>query len=211
MQHVKQGDVHGKQAAGVCAQPVSQFSDEYLLTAIASGGIWAMDALYQRYSRVLYALAYRIVAHQQAAEDLVQEAFLAIWRHAATYAPQTGAARSWLCAIVHHRAIDYLRAVRRRSVLLEVTRREAEQAERSAIPDMWEEVWLSLQGMQVREALTQLTKGQRQMIELVYFQGWTQAEVARGYQIPLGTVKARIRRGLIHLKCLLTEKEVDER
>ena len=112
---------------------------------------------------------------------------------------------------MHHRAIDYLRAVRRRSVLLEVTRREAEQAERSAIPDMWEEVWLSLQGMQVREALTQLTKGQRQMIELVYFQGWTQAEVARGYQIPLGTVKARIRRGLIHLKCLLTEEEVDER
>lgn len=207
MQHVKQGDVHGKQAAGVCAQPVSQFSDEHLLTAIASGGIWAMEALYRRYSRVLYALAYRIVAHQQAAEDLVQEAFLAIWRHAATYAPQTGTARSWLCAIVHHRAIDYLRAVRRRSVLLEVTRREAEQVERSAIPDM-EGVWLSLQ---VRETLTRLTKGQRQMIELVYFQGWTQAEVARGCQIPLGTVKARIRRGLIHLKCLLTEKEVDER
>ena len=88
-----------------------------------------------------------------------------------------------------------------------MTRREAEQVERSAIPDM-EGVWLSLQ---VRETLTRLTKGQRQMIELVYFQGWTQAEVARGCQIPLGTVKARIRRGLIHLKCLLTEKEVDER
>ena len=81
MQHVKQGDVHGKQAAGVCTQPVNQFSDEHLLTAIASGGIWAMEALYQRYSRVLYALAYRIVAHQQAAEDLVQEAFLATCRH----------------------------------------------------------------------------------------------------------------------------------
>jgi len=207
MQHVKQGDAQGKQAVAVCALPVSQLSDEHLLTAISSGGTWAMEALYQRYRHVLYTLAYRMVAQQQVAEDLVQEAFLAIWRHAATYAPQTGTARSWLCAIVHHRAIDYLRAVRRRSVLLEVTRREAEQVERSAIPDM-EGVWLSLQ---VRETLTRLTKGQRQMIELVYFQGWTQAEVARECQIPLGTVKARIRRGLIHLKCLLTEKEVDER
>src|SRR5215470_15428197 len=94
-------------------------SDEALLNAIADGSVWAMETLYQRYSRILYSLAYRMVADHQVAEDLLQDAFLAIWRRSTSYSPQTGAARSWLISILHHRAIDHLRRVRRRSTLQE--------------------------------------------------------------------------------------------
>ena len=92
-------------------------SDEALLNAIAGGAVWAMESLYQRYSRILYSLAYRMVADHQVAEDLLQDAFLAVWRRAITFSPQTGAARSWLISILHHRTIDYLRRVRRRSTI----------------------------------------------------------------------------------------------
>src|SRR5579884_1045641 len=101
-------------------------SDEALLNAIAGGAAWAMELLYQRYSRVLYSLAYRMVADHQVAEDLLQDAFLSIWRRAASYSQQAGAAHSWLMSIVHHRAIDYLRGVRRRSSVQEAPLEEIE-------------------------------------------------------------------------------------
>src|SRR5207245_6864916 len=93
----------------------NELSDEALLNEIAGGAVWAMDSLYERYSRMLYSLAYRMVADHQVAEDLLQDAFLAVWRRAISYSPQTGAARSWLISILHHRTIDYLRKVRRQS------------------------------------------------------------------------------------------------
>ena len=93
----------------------NELSDEALLSAIAGGAVWAMDSLYQRYSRILYSLAYRMVADHQIAEDLLQDAFLSVWRRSTSYSPQAGAARSWLISILHHRAIDHLRRVRRRS------------------------------------------------------------------------------------------------
>src|SRR5207253_8321312 len=97
------------------AESQNEPSDEALLNAIAGGAVWAMEPLYQRYSRILYSLAYRMVADHQVAEDLLQDAFLSVWRRATSYSPQSGAVRSWLVSIVHHRTIDYLRAVRRRS------------------------------------------------------------------------------------------------
>src|SRR5260370_32819563 len=99
------------------AETQNEPSDEALLNAIAGGAVWAMESLYQRYSRILYSLAYRLVADHQVAEDLLQDAFLAIWRRSTSYSPQTGAARSWLISILHQRAIDHLRRVRRRSTL----------------------------------------------------------------------------------------------
>ena len=185
-------------------------SDEALLTALAQGAEWAVEALYERYNRVLYSLAYRIVADQQVAEDLLQEAFLSVWRHATSYSPQAGTVRSWLLSIVHHRTIDYLRAVRRRAGLQKVTWEEVEQDERTAFPDVWEEAWRSVQSGQIREALMHLPSEQRMVIELAYFQGWTHSEIAQGYEIPLGTVKARMRLGLTRLKGLLAQMEVDE-
>lgn len=190
--------------------PVEQLSDEVLINAIAGGAVWAMEPLYQRYSRILYSLAYRMVADHQIAEDLLQDAFLAVWRRATSYSPQSGAVRSWLVSIMHHRTIDYLRGVRRRSVLKQATWEEVEHDERTAFPDAWDEAWQNVQSAQVREALMKLPTEQRMVIELAYFQGWTHSEIAEGCQIPLGTVKARMRLGLTRMKRVLDEMGIRE-
>jgi|SRR5450759_2569401 RNA polymerase sigma factor (sigma-70 family) len=195
---------------GRFTQPVNEQSDEALIHAIAGGAVWAMEPLYQRYSRILYSLVYRMVSDHQVAEDLIQDAFLSVWRRAISYSPQSGAVRSWLISIVHHRTIDYLRSVRRRSVLKETTWEEVEVDERAAFPDVWEEAWRSVQSAQVRAALMNIPTEQRMVIELAYFQGWTHSEIAAGCQIPLGTVKARLRLGLIHLKRALEKMGVNE-
>ena len=185
-------------------------SDEMLLDAIAGGAVWAMESLYQRYSRLLYSLAYRMVADHQIAEDLIQESFLSIWRRARSYSPQAGAARSWLISIVHHRTIDYLRTVRRRSAFKEVPMDNTEVDEQTAFPDVWDEAWRSVQSEQIRTALMQIPMEQRMVIELAYFQGWTHSEIAQGCQIPLGTVKARMRLGLQHMKRALGQMGINE-
>ena len=192
------------------AESQDEPSDEALLNAIAGGEVWAMDSLYQRYSRILYSLAFRMVADHQVAEDLLQDAFLAVWRRASTYSPQTGAARSWLISILHHRTIDYLRRVRRRSTIQEAPLEELELNESIAYPDAWDAAWQSVKSSHVRAALMKIPPEQRLVIELAYFQGWTHAEIAEGTQISLGTIKARMRLGLLHLKQILIQMGIDE-
>ncbi len=188
----------------------NELSDEALLLAIADGAVWAMESLYQRYSRILYSLAYRMVADHQVAEDLLQDAFLAVWRRATSYSPQTGAVRNWLISILHHRTIDHLRRIRRHSTIQEAPLEEIELAGGIASPDVWDEAWQSVKSSQVRAALMKIPTEQRLVIELAYFQGWTHTEIAEGTQIPLGTVKARMRLGLIHLKQVLAQMGIDE-
>ena len=188
----------------------NELSDEALLDAIAGGAAWAMESLYQRYSRILYSLAYRMIADHQVAEDLLQDAFIAVWKRSTSYSPQVGAARSWLISILHHRAIDYLRKVRRRSNILEAPLEEIEFEETFAFPDAWDEAWRNVQSSQVRAALLQIAPEQRLVIELAYFQGWTHMEIAEGTQAPLGTVKARMRLGLLHIKRILQQMGMDE-
>jgi RNA polymerase sigma-70 factor, ECF subfamily len=192
------------------AESQNEPSDEALLYAIAGGAVWAMESLYQRYSRILYSMAYRMVADHQVAEDLLQDAFLAVWRRATSYSPQTGAARSWLISILHHRTIDYLRTVRRRSAIQEAPFEEIELNESVTYPDTWDEAWQSVKSSHVRAALMNIPTEQRLVIELAYFQGWTHTEIAQGTQIPLGTVKARMRLGLLHLKQILINMGIDE-
>ena len=187
-----------------------ELSDEALLEAIAGGAVWALDSLYQRYSRILYSLAYRMVADHQIAEDLLQDAFLSVWRRSTSFSPQAGAARSWLISIIHHRAIDHLRRVRRRSSMQEAPLEELEFDESTAVADVWDEAWRSVQSSQVRAALMEIPTEQRMVIELAYFQGWTHTEIAEGTQTPLGTVKARMRLGLNHLKRILLEEGINE-
>ena len=209
MQSFGKGDAD-KPHARAADLPPEELSDEMLIQAIAGGAVWAMEPLYQRYSRILYSLAYRMVADHQIAEDLLQDAFLAVWRRATSYSSQSGAVRSWLISILHHRTIDYLRGVRRRAILKEATWEEVERDERTAFPDVWEEAWKSVRSSQVREALMKLPIQQRMVIELAYFQGWTHSEIAQGCQIPLGTVKARMRLGLAHLRRVLEEMGMHE-
>src|SRR5581483_5125811 len=104
-----------------------EISDEFLIAALASGAVWAMNLLYQRYSVLLYSLAYHMVADRCMAEDLLQETFLAIWQHALTYAPQLGSVSSWMTSIMRHRAIDHLRRTHRHYNSKEVSWETIEQ------------------------------------------------------------------------------------
>lgn len=177
-----------------------QSDDEFLLSTLARGATWAMEPLYQRYSGLLYSLAYHMVMDSHVAEDLLQDVFLAVWRHAVSYAPTLGTVRSWLISMMRHRTIDYLRSARCRSPLKVIPLEEAEVDERMSYPDVWEAVWRLVQGVQVRAALSRIPSDQRKVIELAFFQGWTHSEIARECDLPLGTVKGRMRSGLLHLK-----------
>ena len=158
-----------------------------------------MDLLYQRYSRTLYSLAYRVVNDRQTAEDLLQEVFLKVWRYATSYTPQLGSVSSWLMSIMRHRAIDHQRSARRH-VSKNIPLEESEQDPGGTFTDAWDEVWLSVQISLVRACLMRLPPEQRTVIELAYFEGRTQSEIAKMHRLPLGTVKARMRLGLQHLR-----------
>jgi RNA polymerase sigma factor (sigma-70 family) len=191
------------QKAAALSIPVEELSDETLVRAISLGVIWALEMLYERYHRLLFAIAYRMINDHQAAEDLLQEAFLSIWQSASSYSSRMGSVQNWLVSIIRHRAIDYLRRLRAHAELRGVPLEEVISDEGMASPDTWETAWRSIQGAQVRKALSMLSSEQRLVIELAYFQGWTHSEIARAYQLPLGTVKARMRLGLIRLRSIL--------
>ena len=188
---------------------LNEFSDEALLHAVACGGVWALEPLYQRYSRLLYAVAYHMVGDHQMTENLLQEVFVAVWRRATLYAPHLGSARNWLISIMRHRAIDYVRSTGHRATVKEVSWEQAERNERMLLPDVWEQAWRSLQSAELRAALLTIPQEQRLVIELAYFQQWTHAEIAERYHLPLGTVKGRIRLGLLNLKRAFVHGEED--
>lgn len=189
----------------------NELNDDTLIQAVASGQGWAMETLYQRYSALLYTCAYRIVADHQIAEDIRQESFLAMWRHITSYSPKLGAISTWLLSITYHRAIDYVRIGHRQAALKGGSLEEAKTVVSADSSDVWEEVWQSVQGAQVREALITLPPEQRIVIELAFFQGLTHTEIATRCQLPLGTVKGRMRLGLLRMKRTLTQMGVSNR
>lgn len=205
MQGSGRGGFTQKQQSPQLPFSVEELSDEALLHALALGVLWALDVLYQRYARLLYSIVYHMLADHQMSEDILQEAFVSIWQHAGSYSSRSGSVRSWLVAIVRHRAIDQLRKSRVQSDFKATPLEELVFDEELTTPDAWEGAWKSIQGAQVRNALKMLSQEQRLVIELAYFQGWTQSEIAQGYHIPLGTVKARMRLGMMRLKRLLEQ------
>jgi len=139
----------------------------------------------------------------------LQEVFVAVWRRATLYAPHLGSARNWLISIMRHRAIDYVRSTGHRANVKEVSWEQTERNERMLLPDVWEQAWRSLQSAELRAALLTIPQEQRLVIELAYFQQWTHAEIAERYHLPLGTVKGRIRLGLLNLKRAFVHSEED--
>jgi RNA polymerase sigma-70 factor (ECF subfamily) len=168
-------------------------TDEELISAICNGEEYAMEILYERYHRYAYSLAYRILHDPVAAEDIVQDAFLSIWRKAASYQMQHGSVHGWLQAIVHHRAIDRVRAAVHRDRQWTPLQVENEQDLPSVQPDVWEQAWCDERHRIIRTVLDRLPAEQRMVIELAYFGGYTHAEIAEQWHIPLGTVKGRMR------------------
>jgi len=174
-------------------------TDEQLLGAIAHGDDQALAALYDRFGRVAYGLALRILRDPTLAQDAVQDAFVAAWRTAAAFDPGRGRASAWLLTLVHRRAVDLVRREdRRRGDPLEAAPPAAGAATH-------EEAWVRDERRRVQAALAELPPDQREALELAYYGGLTQSELAERLGIPLGTVKSRMFAGLAKLRDLLGE------
>jgi RNA polymerase sigma-70 factor (ECF subfamily) len=176
--------------------------DGEILSRIAAGQTDALERLYDRYRSMAYAIALRITADPGTAEDVVQDAFLGAWKNASRYAGSRGSVKTWLLSIVHHRAID---AVRRRRPAVELPETDDAAPSALTIPDVWPEVAGNLERAVIAAALDSLSAAQREAIELAYFGGLTQQEIAERTGAPLGTVKSRVRLGLLALRRGLIE------
>lgn len=190
-------------------QDAATLSDEALMHALCEGAEWAMQHLYQRYARYIYSLAYRIVHDSFTAEDIVQDVFVSVWRKAISYQEPQGSVRSWLQAIVHHRAIDKIRASTHRDAQWTPLQSDNEQDPPSLAPEVWETAWHNEQSASIRQALASLPAAQQQVIEMSYFLGYTHIEIAEELHLPLGTVKGRMRLALQKLRVLLQEYQLD--
>jgi RNA polymerase sigma-70 factor (ECF subfamily) len=179
---------------------LAHLSDEALVALAARSEQSALAELYDRFGRPAYGLALRVLRDEALAEDAVQEAFLALWRTAGRFVPERGKASTWILTLVHRRAVDIVRREeRRRADALE----QAPEPESQAAVE--EEAWLRLQRERVQDALRKLPDQQREAIELAYYGGFTQSELAERLGQPLGTIKSRMFGGLARLRELLGE------
>ncbi len=177
----------------------SNLADDALLALVARGDEDALATLYDRYGGIAYALALRVVRDSGLAQDAVQEAFLAAWRTAAGFDPVRGTASTWLLTLVHRRAVDIVRREqRRRSEPLEEGALDAGGA-------VDEDALIRDRRRTIQEALARLSPDQRQALELAYYGGLTQSELAEQLGLPLGTVKSRMFAALARLRDLLGE------
>ncbi len=202
-----------KQSASPALPEVSirpEATDSELMQAISFGSERALEMLHERYHRLAFSLAYRILQDAATAEDIVQEAFLSLWRKASSYQSQHGSVSTWLQSIVHHRAIDHVRSSAYRNEQWATLQTEHEQDTASSEPDALEYAWQNEQQRLIRVALAQMPPEQRQVIELAYFGGYTHVEIAEKCHIPLGTVKGRMRLGLQKMKVFLQERGLAE-
>jgi RNA polymerase sigma-70 factor (ECF subfamily) len=160
---------------------------------VENGDSGAFAALYDRHSRAAFSLAYRMMGGRQAAEDLVQEVFLRVWRSTGSYKAERGSVRTWILSIVHHRGVDHLRSTASRRRTQDKVEASAESTQPS---EAFSEAWRSTQREEIRQALGTLPPEQLKILELAYFSGYTHTEIAGLLDLPLGTVKGRMRLGL---------------
>ena len=183
----------GRQESDEAREP----SDEQVLEAVGRGDDDALGVLYDRFGRTAYRLAFRILRDSALAEDAVQEAFLAVWRSADAYKRERAKPSTWILTVVHRRAVDLVRREKsRRGEPLEVAPEPV-----SGPAD--EDAVLRDRRAAVHAALTELPGEQRQALELAYYGGLTQSELAERLGVPLGTVKSRMFAGLGRLRELL--------
>ncbi len=164
---------------------------------------WALAELYDRYARLVFSLALKVLNDRSSAEEMVQEVFAKVWRNARDYSPERGKFSSWLIGITHHRCIDELRRRRVRPAT-ESTDQEP-LLELAGDDDPAEAAFYALERARVRRALAKIPTEQRIVIELAFFEGLTHQEIAEHCHEPLGTVKTRVRLGMQKLKELLKE------
>jgi RNA polymerase sigma-70 factor (ECF subfamily) len=181
----------------------SSTADEELMERAGRGDAKAFSVIYDRHSTAAYSLAYRMCGRKGTAEDVMQEAFLSLWRAGARYDPKRGSVRTWVLGIVHNRAIDALR----RSTVHDSRRASDEGIEERFEARERTDVEAVRRGdaVQLRAAMDTLPPDQLRVIELAYFGGFTHSEIAEMLDTPLGTVKGRMRLGLEKLRSVLGE------
>jgi RNA polymerase sigma-70 factor (ECF subfamily) len=202
-----------KVVAGLMEIPIKSYSpgneyldwtDEQLIVQVKNGHQWALGVIYDRYGKRAYSLAYRMMRDAHSSEDVVQEAFLNVWRMAGSFANRRGSVQTWLLSVVHHKAVDALRR-RRGQVPREVSLGLEVPPLQGA--DLWTEVANDLDREALDRALAQLPDEQRETIEMAYFEGYTQVEIAELILVPLGTVKGRVRLGMQKLRDFLLPRD----
>jgi RNA polymerase sigma-70 factor (ECF subfamily) len=179
----------------------AHLSDEALVALVARGDEAALGELYDRVSRVAYGLALRVLRDERHAEDAVQEAFLQVWRSAATFRAERARASTWILTLVHRRAVDLVRREERRQA--DPLTDEMQVAASGELTD--EAAWLRFERERVQTALAQLPDVQREALELAYYGGFSQSELAERLGVPLGTIKSRMFAGLARLRELLDD------
>ena len=184
--------------------PEQQLAAEIaLLHRVAQGDRRGFAELYDRFSGVLFSTAYRVLNNREAAEDVLQDVFIQIWEKAPLYDPLRGKPLTWAVTLTRNKSIDRLRSVQRRNRLSDAVEKEAQTFEQFDGRSSADAVDSLEKGAMVRAAIAKLSPDQRQAIELAFFSGLTQTEIAGRLGEPLGTVKARIRRGMMKLREVL--------
>jgi RNA polymerase sigma-70 factor (ECF subfamily) len=192
--------------SGTTPQDESRAEELDLLRRIAQRERAAFEALYDRYANILYASALKFVKQNADAQDVVQDVFIQIWDKAKLYDPAKGKPLTWALTLTRNRAIDRIRAIQRRTRLRDEFEQETVVDESAGVREALSGVDASEKGQILRSAVNQLSPQQKKVIELAYFGGLTQTEIAERLGEPLGTVKARARRGLLKLKELLGDQ-----
>ena len=192
------------------AHPGAESADSELAGRMARGDATALEELYERYAPAVYGLIARLVRDPRDREEVLQDAFLSVWRHAAAYDGRRGRLSSWLMAIAHRKAIDFLRRHRHHPPA-------GLSGSRSADPEgglgaaTWDAVAGQAQVLDEREAIARalrlLRPEEQQVVLLAYFQGYTHKEIASRFSIPLGTVKSRMRSAVERLRALMSEPQ----
>lgn len=175
-------------------------AESALLRRVAQGDRRSFEELYYRFAGVLFSTAFRVLNNQEAAEDVLQDVFIQIWEKAPLYDPARGKPITWAVTLTRHKAIDRLRSIQRRARLQDDVQREALVFETFDGKSSFDSVSSAETAKLVRAAIQGLSEDQREAIELAFFSSLTQSEIAVRLNIPLGTVKARIRRGMMRLR-----------
>ena len=179
--------------------------DESLIQLITEGQSAALGALYDRYGRLVFSLAFQVTSDAAVAEEITQEVFLQIWNKAGSYQAAQGKVTTWITSVARHRAIDSLR---RRGARPEGHQVDFEDDEAPELVDplgVEEQVEFSQRSLAIRKAISQLPPEQQKALALAYFKGLTHQEIAELTGEPLGTVKTRIRLAMIKLKQILID------
>ena len=186
---------------------LAEARDRELVLGIRRRDEEAFRGLFGRYAPSATALAMRVVRQPHLAEEIVQEAFMALWRNPAAYDDARGSVKSWLMGMVHHRAVDTVRREESHRRRAEKTAHQVMELGSDHADDVVEQIGLPEERRRVRAALDELPEAQREVLERMYFDGMSQSQIAEATGLPLGTVKSRTFLGMRHLRAVLVQEE----